>query len=345
MERADPTPEKPRPRWLRAIVGWTALALGAVAFATHFLTPWPSVLVIRAIFDRGAASASAKLERHVPQGIVTRHAVRYAPSDPDALLDIHRPSRLDPTAPTIVWVHGGGFVSGQREDLTHYLRVLAGRGFAVVNVDYTIAPGATYPTPVRQVAAALGFIDREGARLGLNRDAIVLAGDSAGAQIAAQTTNVVTSPAYAQAVGIASPLRPAQLKGALLYCGVFDLEAMGTAKGGVMGWFMRTVTWSYSGDRDWRRVSGFDRFSVARHLTPRFPPTFISAGNADPLEPQSHVMAAALRRAGVPVQSLFYPADHPVPLGHEYQFDLDTADGKRSLDQSVQWLNGLAPIR
>ncbi len=317
------------------------MALGALTFASHYLTPWPSVLVVRAIFDRGAAEASAKLERHLPQGVVTSSAIRYAPSDPDALLDIHRPARPNQRAPTIVWVHGGGFVSGRREDLTNYLRILAGRGFAVVNVDYTIAPGATYPTPVRQVAAALAFIDREGAKHGLNRDAIVLAGDSAGAQIAAQTANVVTSPAYSRAVGIEPPLRAAQLKGALLYCGVYDLQAMGIARGGVMGWFMRTVTWSYSGNRDWRRVPGFELFSVARHLTPDFPPTYISAGNADPLGSQSHIMDAALRRAGVQVQSLFYPANHPAQLGHEYQFDLDSADGQRTLEASVIWLNSL----
>ncbi|MCJ8156860.1 alpha/beta hydrolase fold domain-containing protein [Sphingomonas sp. LaA6.9] len=41
-----------------------------------------------------------------------------------------------------MWVHGGGFVSERRGDLTNYLKVLAGKGFTVVNVDYTIAPEA-----------------------------------------------------------------------------------------------------------------------------------------------------------------------------------------------------------
>ncbi len=136
----------------------------------------------------------------------------------------------------------------------------------VVNVDYTIAPDAIYPEPIRQVGQALAFLDREGKRLGINRDAFVIAGDSAGAQLAAQTANIITSPDYASAVGIAAPIRAGQLRGALLYCGVYDVAQLGD------GWFIRTVTWAYSGKRDWRSVAGFERVSVARYVTKAFPP-------------------------------------------------------------------------
>ena len=46
---------------LRKLVGWGALLLGVLAFVTIFVTPWPSVLVIRAIFDKGAETASTAL--------------------------------------------------------------------------------------------------------------------------------------------------------------------------------------------------------------------------------------------------------------------------------------------
>lgn len=317
------------------------LALGTLAFTAHFLTPWPSVLLIRAVFDKGAANASAKLQKHVPAGIVTQEGLRYDVTDPVALLDIYRPEHLNPQAPTIVWVHGGGFLSGRRGDITNYLKVLAGQGFASVSVDYSLAPSATYPTPVRQVSRALFFLNGQGGRLGINPDALVIAGDSAGAQIAAQVANVITSPAYAREIGVDVPVAADKLKGALLYCGVYDITKVNHDQGGILGWFVRTVTWAYSGERDWRKASGFDRISVARDVTSRFPSTFISAGNADPLGPQSVLMDNALRKAGVPVQSLFYPPDHEPKLGHEYQFDLDTVDGQTALAQSVTWLRGL----
>ena len=77
---------------------------------------------------------------------------------------------------------------------------------------------------------------------------------------------------------------------------------------------------------------------MARHVTPAFPPAFISAGNADPLEPHSHAMAAALQKQGVRVDALFFPKDHALPLPHEYQFNLDQIDGQQVLQRSLRFL-------
>lgn len=315
------------------------LAVLAALVAWFLLSPWPSVYVIRLVFDSGAATASQKLEKHVPAGILlTTH--QYDPADETALLDILRPAQVRAGAPTIVWIHGGGFVSGRRGDLTNYLKVMAGRGFTVVNVDYTIAPDAHYPTPIRQTQTALAYLARDAAKLGIDPDRIVLAGDSAGAQIAAQSAAIITNPNYAQRVGVAAGIRPQQLVGALLFCGVYDVTAMGKG-GGILGWFVGSTTWAYSGKRDWRDAKGFETMSVAPNVTATFPPPFISAGNADPLGPQSVAMAKSLGDKGVAVTTLFFPADHQPPLAHEYQFDLDTADGRRALDEAVVWLNNL----
>ena len=80
---------------------------------------------------------------------------------------------------------------------------------------------------------------------------------------------------------------------------------------------------------------------MARHVTPAFPPAFISAGNADPLEPHSHAMAAALQKQGVRVDALFFPKDHALPLPHEYQFNLDSEAGRQAMERSVAFLQGL----
>ena len=300
------------------------------------MSPWPSVWLIRQVFDSGAAKASEKLETHVPAGVsLSTHS--YDKDDPDARFDLIRPPNVRPGAPTIVWIHGGGFVSGRRQDITNYLKVLAGRGFNIVNVDYTIAPEAHYPTPIRQVHAALSYLSRESGRLGIDPSRLVLAGDSAGAQIAAQVAATATNPDYARRVGVTPAIRPEQLAGALLFCGVYDVTEMGRG-GGVLGWFVSSATWAYSGNRD---GSGIETMSIAPYVAAAFPPAFVSAGNADPLGPQSVAVAQALEAKGVNVTRLFFPPDHQPPLGHEYQFDLDTADGRRALDRAVDWLKAL----
>ena len=85
------------------------------------------------------------------------------------------------------------------------------------------------------------------------------------------------------------------------------------------------MLWAYSGTRDFATDPRFAPASVLHYVTAAFPPTFISAGNGDPLLTQSEALASSLRGLGVPVDALFFPADTTPKLGHEYQFSLDAA--------------------
>ncbi|MCJ8156861.1 hypothetical protein [Sphingomonas sp. LaA6.9] len=73
-------------KWLLGLLA--AAAAIAVAF---LLSPWPSVYIIRAIFDKGVAEASGKLEKHVP-ATVSLHTLHYDQADSDAVLDVLRPA-------------------------------------------------------------------------------------------------------------------------------------------------------------------------------------------------------------------------------------------------------------
>lgn len=330
-----------RPRWRRRIA-WSAavlLALVLAGLAAFRFSPWPSVLLIRHVFDEGAREASAALEKHVPADLREWRDLAYDPADPDGRLDLYAPADADGPLTTVVWIHGGGFVSGDKGDVANYARVLAGQGFAVASVQYTIAPEAQYPTPVLQAHRALAFLARGGHGLPVDPDRLVLAGDSAGAQIAAQLAAALAEPAYARAIGFEPALAPGQLAGALLYCGPYDAALVGGE--GPFAGFMRTVFWSYFGLREVGGDPKVAQFSVARHVTPAFPPTFISVGNADPLAPHSAALADALEAQGVPVTRLFFPDDHQPPLAHEYQFNLDGEAGQRALRESVAFLRGL----
>ena len=323
--------------WL--IAGTTAAVAGVagVLVAASRVSPWPSVLVIRALFDAGARRADAALAAHAPTGLTEVRDEPYRAGDPDARLDVYRPADASGPLPTVVWVHGGAFVSGSKDLIAGYLRVLAAQGFTVVGVDYSIAPEARYPTPVRQTAAALDHLLREADRLGVDASRIVLAGDSAGSQVVAQVACLTTDAEYADAVGIRTSLPADRLRGLLLFCGAFDFElARGSTPLG--SWLVRTALWAYSGRRDARGDPSFMLGSVPQHVGPGFPPAFVSAGNADPLLPHSLGLAATLERLGLDADTLFFPEDHEPRLAHEYQFDLDGDAGRLALERAVAFL-------
>lgn len=314
--------------WLLGIVAVLAIM---VVLAFRF-SPWPSVAIIQYAFSKGDRVSEAALEKHVPGNIVTRRDLAYG-EGPGEIFDINRPQGADGPLPTIVWVHGGGWIAGSKDGVANYLKVLAGRGYTSVGVEYSTGFGATYPKPVEQVNAALGHLVRNATDLGVDPDALVLAGDSAGAQIAAQIAIITTDPAYAKRIGIAPALEPRQLAAVMLLSGAYDIGSVDLD--GDQGWFLRTVLWAYSGTRNFLADERFMLASVSDHVTAAFPPAFVSSGNGDPLAPQAAALARKLEALGVPVDSLFFPAGYDPPLPHEYQFNIDTAAGSEALERML----------
>lgn len=326
---------KPATRLLIAAV-LVAVALAAAWYAS----PWPRVALLRYFFDRGGVATARALAKHVPPGVAAVENLAYRADDPAARMDVFFPQSIAGTSrrlPTVVWVHGGGWVAGHRSDIANYAKILAAQGFTTVAVDYALPPQAVYPAPVEEVNAALGYLVANAARLHVDADRLVLAGDSAGAQIAAQVATLVVSPEYARAMGIAPAIRSTQLVAAVLACGVYDFARAG-ARGGLYMRFFSAAFWAYSGHRDFSNAPRMRLMSVAQHLTAQFPPTFVTAGNGDALAPQSKELAQRLRELGVPVDALFYPAGHQPRLPHEYQFNLDTPAGRAALQRMVEFL-------
>lgn len=319
------------------VLGGAAAALGAL---TGWITsrPRPGALIVRWAFNRDAAKVTAALERHAPDGVDSITDEPYRAGDAHALLDVYFPASGDGPLPTVIWTHGGAWISGHRTDFAGYYRLLASRGYAVVSLDYSLGPEATYPAAVRQLNDAHAYLLAHAERLRIDPGSIVLAGDSAGAQLTSQLATAITSPTYADALGIVASLTADQLAGVVLNCGIYDLDAMSGASG-VIGWGIEQSLWAYTGVRDFARSGAAGQMSTLHHVTADFPATYISGGNGDPLtEAQSKPLAKRLTELGVDVNTLFFPDSHRPELGHEYQFNLDVADGMAAFERTVAFL-------
>ena len=324
-------------KWLLGIlIGIVALVIAV--YIAFLVSPWPGSMVIRYIFDKGGAQTSKALEKHLPSGIASVRNQQYRPGDKDAFLDVFYPEKTTTALPTVVWVHGGAWVSGNKADTDNYIKILAARGYTTVSINYSIAPEKKYPTPILQVNDALDYLQRHAELLHIDPNRIVLAGDSAGSQIVAQVATAITNPVYASELGLRPSLQADKLKGMVLNCGAYDLN-LPDYNDGLAGWFLRTVLWSYSGTKDFMHDPKLRHASVVNYVTADFPPSFITAGNADPLESQSKELAKKLGTLGVTTSTLFYPANHEPKLEHEYQFNLDIKDGKQALEQIVAFLH------
>ncbi|NNG37963.1 alpha/beta hydrolase [Flexivirga sp. ID2601S] len=87
--------------------------------------------------------------------------------------------------PTVLWIHGGGWVSGDLDTADPAARELAAAGAVVVAVDYRRAPEHRFPTAVDDCLDAMSWVADHIGELGADRSALGVAGDSAGGNLAA----------------------------------------------------------------------------------------------------------------------------------------------------------------
>lgn len=324
---------------IRRIKSLIPLVPAAVVVLAANLSPKLMCLIIKFLFERDGARVAARMQPHVPAGVTSRLDLRYRPGDADALLDIHRNRGHAGALPVLLWVHGGAWVSGGKQDVAPYLKIIATETPCVaVGIDYSVGPEFKYPTAVAQLDDALRYLNVHADKLEIDMARVVLAGDSAGAQLASQYAAMVTSTDFAAAVGIHPVLTERQLRGVILHCGIFDLVQLGRLSG-LLGWAYDKIIWAYTGERKHPENHAARQMSSIAAVTERFPFTLISGGPADPLtSPQSVPFAAALQALSVPVETHFYPADHQPALGHEYQFDLDGVDGPKMVGTTAAFL-------
>ncbi|GHB54457.1 hypothetical protein GCM10010331_47590 [Streptomyces xanthochromogenes] len=120
-----------------------------------------------------------------PVGAVADHPVPGPEAAPDIPVRVYRPAPSGP-APTVVHLHGGGWVLGGLDLYDRTCRALCrASGAVVVSVDYRLAPEARFPAPVEDAYAALVWAGRHLRDLGGAAGPLVVAGDSAGGNLAA----------------------------------------------------------------------------------------------------------------------------------------------------------------
>ena len=119
---------------------------------------------------------------------------------------VYRPEVTGPL-PTILFIHGGGFVIGDLDTHDNQCRALCGGVEAVVlSLEYRLAPEAPYPAAVEDCFAALEWVGAHLDQLGGDRDRLVVAGDSAGGNLAAVSAVMARASRRSAARGTAADL-------------------------------------------------------------------------------------------------------------------------------------------
>ena len=141
------------------------------------------------------AAALLPISDPARHGVEVERDVAYLPDGERAhRLDLYRPVGAQGPLPTIFYVHGGGFTICSKE--THWIFGLqfAKQGYLVVNVEYRLAPRHPFPAGLEDVAAAWRWLVEQGPAHGVDLTRVVVAGESAGANLATSLTLMACQP-------------------------------------------------------------------------------------------------------------------------------------------------------
>ena len=151
--------------------------------------------------------------------------IRYSENYPNSYLDITYPNKdKDPSNPTLIYFHGGGYFGGSKNvgdplsgsDATALLDDICSEGFNLVNIDYVLVPEYHFPDPLIQANEAFRFLIENSEKYSLDMDNVVIMGSSAGAIIASQLGSIITNPDYAETLGISPALKPREVKAVVI---------------------------------------------------------------------------------------------------------------------------------
>lgn len=125
------------------------------------------------------------LERPVPNNIRIEQNVEYANINGLSLkADVYYPLDTSKKHPGVAMVHGGGWISGSKENEKYMAQELASKGYVAIAVGYRLADVAKYPGGVEDIEQAIQWLKKNHEKYGLDQKKIAVLGESAGAQIA-----------------------------------------------------------------------------------------------------------------------------------------------------------------
>jgi acetyl esterase/lipase len=114
---------------------------------------------------------------------------QYAPGSqggPDVRVRVYRPNDQPSELPSLLWIHGGGYVMGDIDQDDRLMKQLVNRiGCVAVSVDYRLAPEHPFPAPVEDCYAALKWLFAHAKELGIDPSRIAIGGASGGGGLTA----------------------------------------------------------------------------------------------------------------------------------------------------------------
>jgi acetyl esterase/lipase len=220
----------------------------------------------------------------------------------ESKLDVYRRRDESGPKPTLIYIHGGGWVGGTKEQSSMALMPYLEMGWNVVNVEYRLGRVSLAPAAVEDCLCALRWVAAHAKDYDFDTARLVTSGDSAGGHLSL-TTGMIPEGAGLDRICPGVPLP--KVAAIVNWYGITDVADL------LDGPNRKTYAVAWLGSMP-------DRVEVARRVSPLtyvragLPPILTIHGDADPTVPYEHAVRLqdALKQAGVPHELVTIPGGH-----------------------------------
>jgi len=217
----------------------------------------------------------------------------------EAKLDVYKRRDATTPQPTLIWIHGGGWTGGVKENSLPFFAPWLEMGWQVVNVEYRLAKISPAPAAVEDCLCALRWVAGHAKQYNFDTTRLVLSGDSAGGHLALTTGMIPESAGFeSQCPGARLP----KVAAIVNWYGITDVADL------LQGPNMKDYAVAWLGNRA-DRTEAAARVSPLHFVRKDLPPILTIHGDADPVVPYSHAqrLQTELEGAGVPHQLITVP--------------------------------------
>lgn len=274
-------------------------------------------------FLEGALSSASWLLHRVPSLSLTRNHIEcikdipYLPTNRiEHTLDVYRPKNSEgKKLPVLLYIHGGGFQLLSKDSHWLFGSLFAQQGFVVFNVNYRLAPEHRYPSATKDVFAACEWVLAHAHEYNGDKDQLVLAGESAGANLALALTagsHYEQTEPWARALWEAQP----KIRAVIAGCGVLQVSDMArlARRRPLPKWLSKRLcevsdylpNAEQADPLEWPLADPLCLFEQAPSCRP-LPPILSFVGTRDPLLDDTRRLHAALESQQATSHVRYYP--------------------------------------
>ena len=204
--------------------------------------------------------------------------------------------------PLFFYIHGGGWIAGNKESRRNYCGKFADSGYFVVNIEYDLAPEAKFPVAINQCIRAVDYVLDHAEKYHLDTDRIAVGGESAGVYYAAFVSAISKNKEILGELGLPQ-MRNAKfdVKVNMFNCGAVDFKNMAEKGFPDVDLMLEAFTgYPVKEILAENRKKELEKMLPFSYINENYPPTYMIYGSLDSLRFNTFKMAEKLDQFGVP---------------------------------------------